>query len=163
MESVYVDWEVGRVRLTWMPHKKITQDMVVTSVHSVCLWGGHVLLSYIKGRGYNYPGGHIEVGETLEEAIHREVYEEGYVKGIIDYLGCLEVSHRDNERFNPNGKYPMIAYQAFYRMTVTECLDYQGMFEASSRKWVKPVEVGRWSNDHELSKNQILQAALRSI
>ena len=26
MESVYVDWEVGRVRLTWMPHKKITQD-----------------------------------------------------------------------------------------------------------------------------------------
>ena len=50
-----------------------------------------------------------------------------------------------------------------FRMTVTECLDYQGMFEASSRKWVKPVEVGRWSNDHELSKNQILQAALRSI
>ena len=38
-----------------------------------------------------------------------------------------------------------------FRMTVTECLDYQGMFEASSRKWVKPVEVGRWSNDHELS------------
>ncbi|WP_235851574.1 hypothetical protein [Heyndrickxia camelliae] len=44
--------------------------------------------------------------ETPEQAFHREAFEEGYVKGELKYLGAIEVNHKENPHFNPNGKYP---------------------------------------------------------
>lgn len=138
---------------------KITKSTKVTSVHAVCFKDGNILLALIKNRGFNYPGGHIDTGEKLEEALSREVYEEGYVKGTIQYIGAIEVSHKENPLFDPNGKYPLIAYQAFYRMDVTECLPFLHENESIARIWVEPAEVPFVINDHELSKF-ILQDAL---
>ena len=92
---------------------KLTESLIVTSVHALCFKDGKVLLAQIKNRGFNYPGGHVEIGEKVEEAILRETYEEGYVKGTIKYIGSIEVSHKENLSFDSNGKYPLIAYQAF--------------------------------------------------
>lgn len=48
-----------------------------------------MLLSLIEHNGFNIPGGHIDEGESLEEALHREVLEEAYVEGELIYLGCF--------------------------------------------------------------------------
>lgn len=113
MQTIFVDWGGNRVKLTWMPQLKLTESLKVTSVHAVCIKDEKVLLAYIKDRGFNYPGGHVETGEEVEETILRESYEEGYVKGTIRYIGSIEVSHKENPSFDSSGKYPLIAYQAF--------------------------------------------------
>ena len=159
MQSIFVNWDGGNVKLTWMPQLKLTNSLIVTSVHAVCIKDGYVLLSHIKQRGFNYPGGHIESGENLVDAILRETYEEAYVRGTIQYLGSIEVSHQENRMFDSNGKYPVIGYQAFYRMDVHECLPFLREHEALSRIWVEPAEVPFVINDHELTK-VILEEAL---
>lgn len=152
MQTIFVDWGGNNVKLTWMPQKKLTEYLKVTSVHAVCIKDGKVLLAHIKDRGFNYPGGHVETGEKIEEAILRETYEEGYVKGTIKYIGSIEVSHKENLSFDSRGKYPLIAYQAFFRMDVIECLPFLREHESSARIWVEPSEVPFVINDHELSK-----------
>ncbi|WP_245808909.1 NUDIX domain-containing protein [Shouchella patagoniensis] len=91
--QIYEDWNGHNVKLTWMPNHVLSSEKVITSVHGLCLYQGLVLLVNIKGRGFNYPGGHIEDGESPIDALHREVYEEGYVKGEAIYIGAIEVSH----------------------------------------------------------------------
>lgn len=152
MQTIFVDWGGNRVKLTWMPQLKLTESLKLTSVHAVCIKDEKVLLAYIKDRGFNYPGGHVETGEEVEETILRESYEEGYVKGTIKYIGSIEVSHKENPSFDSNGKYPLIAYQAFFRMDVTECLPFLREHESYARIWVEPSEVPFVINDHELSK-----------
>ena len=57
------------------------------------------------------------------------------------------------------GKYPLIAYQAFYRMDVTECYPFLREHESLARIWVEPLEVPYVIEDHELS-TVILNEAL---
>ncbi|MGE8205629.1 NUDIX hydrolase [Heyndrickxia sp. NPDC080065] len=159
MKSIFVDWSGNNVKLTWLPRMKILESTKVTSVHAICFNEGKVLLAHIKNRGFNYPGGHIELGEKIEEALHREAYEEGYVKGAIQYIGAIEVSHEFNPLFDPKGKYPLIGYQVFYRMDVIECLPFLREHESITRIWVEPTEIPFVINDHELSK-LILEDAL---
>jgi len=119
------------------------------------------LLVHVDGRGFNFPGGHIEKGETPENAMHRETLKEGYVKGHIHYIGAIEVSHEENPLFNANGKYPFIGYQMFYRMDVQDCLPFLREHETLSRIWVEPEEIPYVINDHKFA-NLVLQAALNS-
>ncbi len=157
--QIYVNWSGHHLKLTWCPIKKIDDYSKVTSVHGVCFYNGNVLLVLVNGRGFNFPGGHIEDGETPEEALHREAIEEGYVMGPIKYLGAIEVSHEENPLFNANGKYPLIGYQMFYRMDIKECFPFLREHETMSRIWVEPDEVPYVTNDHALSR-LVLQEAL---
>ena len=159
MKTIYETWGEHVVKLTWLPNMEVQNHHVITSVHAVCIEHGKILLSSINNRGFNIPGGHIDAGETIEQALHREVYEEAYIKGKGTYIGCLQVSHQENPHFNPNGKYPIIAYQAFYRMDITECLPFLREFEAISRIWVEPSELVFVINDHELI-TEIVAAAI---
>lgn len=63
------------------------------------------------------------------------------LRGKIQYIGALEINHEDNPNFDPKGKYPLIAYQAFYRMDVTECFPFLREHESLARIWVEPAEV----------------------
>ncbi|WP_316569374.1 NUDIX domain-containing protein [Neobacillus sp. YIM B06451] len=152
MRTIYVNWGGHHVKLTWIPRMVLTESTKITSVHAVCMKDGKVLLAHINDRGFNYPGGHLEAGEKVEETIVREAYEEGYVKGTISYIGSIEVSHEENPSFDPNGKYPLIGYQAFFRMDIVECLPFLREHESLFRVWVEPSEVPFVLNDHELSK-----------
>ncbi|MBK3495064.1 NUDIX domain-containing protein [Viridibacillus sp. YIM B01967] len=151
MKTIIDNWNGHRVKLTWMPKFQLGDLCIVTSVHAICIQDDKVLLCKIRDQGFNYPGGHVEKGESAEGAIHREVYEEAYVKGDIAYLGAIEVSHEENPSFDPDGKYPMIGYQSFYRMDVKACYPYLRENEAITRIWVEPSEVPLVIDDHELA------------
>lgn len=130
----------------------------VTSVHGICFYQGNVLLVHVDGRGFNFPGGHIEKVETPEEAFHREAFEECYVKGPINYIGDIEVSHEENPLYNAESKYPFIG-KMFYRMDIQESLPFLREYETLSRIWVEPEQIPYVVNDHELI-HIVLQAAL---
>jgi 8-oxo-dGTP diphosphatase len=149
--SINVTWGESPVKLTWIPNEYPNDTKKVTSTHGICFEHDKILLVNIKDRGFNFPGGHIEKGETPEDAFHREVYEEGYVRGDIKYLGMIEVSHENNPLFDPKGKYPMIGYQLFYRMDVSERLSFERKHESLTRIWVEPTEVQYIINDHEIA------------
>ena len=151
MRTIYENWNGHIVKLTWKPKINIQDDNIkITSVHAVCVHENKIVLSLIRNRGFNIPGGHIELGESIEDGLHREVFEEAYVKGTLTYLGCLEVNHEENPNFDPHGKYPLIAYQAFYRMDITECCSFLREHESKARVWVERSEISYVINDHEL-------------
>lgn len=149
--QAYVNWGGHVVSLTWQPHMKLETADIVTSVHSYCFFEEKIVLVHVEGRGFNIPGGHIEPGETPEETLHREAYEEAYVTGELKYIGAIRVNHTENAKFVENGKYPRIGYQLFYRMEITECLPFLRQHETLSRIWVEPEEVPYVMDDHEIA------------
>jgi len=160
MDQTYVNWDGNPVQLTWIPGEMPKKEFV-TSVHGYCFLDDKIMLVKIDHRGFNMPGGHIEGNETPEQAFHREAFEEGYVKGKIKHLGAIEVNHRDNPHFDPNGKYPLIGYQLFYRMDITECLPFLREHESTARIWVEPDQVTYIIEDHPLTL-KILESAILS-
>ena len=51
-------------------------------------YGDRVVLADISSRGWCIPSGHIEPGETAEEAVRREAHEEaGAILGAVAYIG----------------------------------------------------------------------------
>ncbi|WP_456272698.1 NUDIX domain-containing protein [Bacillus sp. AK031] len=159
MNTVRVQWESGLVELTWIVSKELPPLDKVTSVHGCCFYNGMVLLVNIKGRGFNFPGGHIEQGESPEEAFAREAMEEGYVKGRAGQIGMIKVSHENNPGFDPKGKYPVVGYQLFYRMDIEEVLPFLRDNESTCRIWAEPREVPYVMDDHELAVEILQEAA----
>lgn len=86
-------------------------------------------------RGWELPGGHIESGETLEEALFREVEEEGGVR-IDNYslFGYRKLYNRKPGTNRATGEpYPKIAYIPHYISITNDQpieLDCEDCFEA---------------------------------
>ena len=57
---------------------------------------GEILLVNSPWRGWEYPGGLIEPGETFQEALHREIQEEAGVEvEITGFVGICKNLERD--------------------------------------------------------------------
>ncbi|WP_421382797.1 NUDIX domain-containing protein [Bacillus salacetis] len=157
-KTIKVQWGSGLVELTWIRSEQLPPTELVTSVHGCCFDQGKVLLVNIKGRGFNFPGGHVEAGETPEEALHREVMEEAFVKGKVRQISLIEVSHKNNPEFDPKGKYPLVGYQVFYRMDIKEVLPFLRNNESACRIWAEPSEIPYVINDHEFALEALNEA-----
>jgi 8-oxo-dGTP diphosphatase len=102
-----------------------------------------------KGR-YALPGGFVEVGETVEEACRRELFEETGIRvKRLTHVGIYSDPHRD-----PRGHSVSVAFMG----RVTRTTPKAGS-DAAAAEWVVPSGNLRLAFDH----NQILADALRVL
>jgi 8-oxo-dGTP diphosphatase len=110
-EEIYLGDDVYDVRLA------ITDELPpvahVTTAHCLAFDGDAILLTNHRARGWTIPGGHLEDGESPEEAMRREAHEEaGLTVGACRVVASERIAARGAPP--PNLAYPQPGYQVFY-------------------------------------------------
>lgn len=96
---VFQDYYGYDVRLSFADHPFSQHPK---HVFVICRYDNHWLLTNHAVRGWEFPGGKVEEGETAEQAAIREVREEtGGIVQTITYIGQYEVK-RPNETIVKN-------------------------------------------------------------
>lgn len=82
----FKDFEGRKVTLEFKENKSAKH------VLAICKFDDKYLMTNHKIRGIEFPGGKVEPDETLEEALHREVFEEtGASIESLEYVGFYTV------------------------------------------------------------------------
>ena len=114
---------------------------LITAALSLIFDGDRLLLTKINHRGWDFPGGHLEPGESAEEAVRREIYEEtaARVKGLRLFAYEKFVIHGP---VPSDYKYPYpISYQVFYLGFLDKLEPFKPTEEAGGRKLFSPDEL----------------------
>lgn len=105
---------------------------------------GNVLVQERKRNdwpGLTFPGGHVEQGETLEEAVKREILEEtGLTLNSVVFCGIIEWPWEDGNR---------------YLGLIYKSNDFSGVIKSSSEGevyWMKKDEVFHHKTSQDLDK-----------
>ncbi|BAC12242.1 hypothetical conserved protein [Oceanobacillus iheyensis HTE831] len=160
MTPTNVKWGDAKVKLTWAPSRMLPSFHLITSVHGLCFQDGKLLMIDLKQRGWDFTGGHIEVGETPEQCFQRETLEEGYVEGDCLLLGYIIVDHSENENWREGSKYPKVGYQVFYKMNVTHLHPFEATYESNRRTFIHPAEASLYHHNWNVIYEDILKVAL---
>lgn len=160
MRTTYVNWGESTVKLTWKKSDVLPQKHLITSVHGFCFQDGNLLLIHLNNRGWDFPGGHIEPGESPENCLKREALEEGYVEGESQLLGHIIVDHSENPFWTEGSPYPKIGYQLFYKMNITKLLPFEGKFESSKRMFINQ-DVSSYYHEWNILYQDILDCTLQ--
>lgn len=161
MTTKYVKWGNSKIKLTWKREINLPQRSLITSVHGFCFDDNKLVLVNLNHRGWDFPGGHIENGETPKECFKREAYEEAYITGSCHLLGYIEVDHNENPNWNENGSYPKVGYQIFYRMDIEQLHEFKGEFESRERIQINPNEISEYYHDWNELYQEILDCATK--
>lgn len=151
MNIVNFDKDYGFKRKIWFPDQsteaifETIPKMPPVEQITACMAfafddGGNVLLVKPDKRGWGTPGGHVEPGETPEQCVKREVYEEADV--IIDDLkvmGRRRVTKLFKSKYND--RYPDQAYILFYLAHIARVDDYKPELEVHQRAIVSKAEI----------------------
>jgi mutator protein MutT len=134
-------------------------SLPATAVKIYVFQDNKLLLTNVMTRGWDLPGGHIENGETPEQAVVRELKEEtGTAVRRFELIGYLKITNeKENER---NKKYPkescVLVYKG-YDATVDAGHVFQ--LEASESKFVPVGELPHVHHDWNEAKGRVIEFA----
>jgi len=130
----------------------------ITSALALAFDGERILMTNLRQRGWDIPGGHLEAGETPEAAMRREVLEEaGAVLIDVQLLGYQRI--RLLGAVPTDYRYPHPdSYQVLYLARVAELLDFAATEEASQRAFFAPTAAQEltWVQENQLMYEQAL-------
>jgi 8-oxo-dGTP pyrophosphatase MutT (NUDIX family) len=92
---VEMNWGQQPVRLTAWRCDSLPPDAPTTSVHVVAFYGRHLLVVRDRKGLYGFPGGRLDRGESREQAMAREVYEEAnaYIEPNYTLYAVLKIEY----------------------------------------------------------------------
>ena len=100
-----------------------------------------ILLTRLRDRDWDVPGGFIEANEMPEQAAIREVWEETYAKvKIIEPIGIQELELFAPEPEEYRWPYP-ISVQVYYLCQLVELADFSVNTESIERGFFTPAEA----------------------
>ena len=134
----------------WLPkpnelHLVLAGEMpplpLITTAFTFAFDGDHMLFTELVSRGWTIPGGHIDPGETPEQAARREMQEEaGATLGPLHLLGYQHIKLLGPK---PTGyRYPHPeGYQLFYWTNQLSLQPFRPNPEARDRALVSPEQA----------------------
>ena len=129
------------------------------SVYGVIINEGKILLSR-QWDGYDLPGGAIELGETIEKALIREVKEE---TGVDVRLGKI-ISCEDSFFKLPKDKKPVQSILIYYQCDLiggeisTDYLSEDEKTYASKAEWVELSKIGKIKFYNSINNVKIIES-----
>ena len=136
-------WGISQNRVTSILDDQAPRADLVTAGFALAFDGENVLLTFVDrpGRGWEVPGGHVEPGESVREAIHRKVMEEAGAE--IELLGCIGHDRYDDlakERRSSHYPFPT-SYMVFYAARVMTLQPFSPSEECTDRRLFTPEEA----------------------
>jgi 8-oxo-dGTP diphosphatase len=110
--------------VTFRPRRTWRGLQPVYAVLLFAFFGDRVVLSDIEGRGWSVPSGHLQEGETPEQAIRREAQEEaGIVLNKMEPLGVYLLQEADGTRWYA----PVFVGEVAHFMSIPEGSESHGV------------------------------------
>ena len=136
-----IEWLPPDSEIILIKSEKLPTKELIMSVVSLCFSDNKLLMIKHDERGWDIPGGHIEPGESLEEALRREVLEEA--GATLSECKCFaHFKTQLNGPKPPNFKYPYPdSYIICYLSKLGSLTEFKGEFETSGRALMSPEEA----------------------
>lgn len=132
------------------------------SAYGVTIRNGKVLLSK-QWDGYDLPGGGVDLGESLEEAAKREIWEETGYRVAVEKLLAAETSFYRFRNVDPHGKRFAHCLMLYYAARITGGRPSKKNFDQHEKKyvdlpeWIRLVDLDKIKIYNSLGQKRIIE------